>query len=77
VGRPSLQKNGTTGEGIVSQVYRVLKVRYDVLVGIDENPQAMILAFLEYGDHVVDIVVVIHTSTQSGLGHRIEAAGTT
>jgi hypothetical protein len=52
----------------------VLKVRYDVLVGIDEDPQAMILAFLEDGNDVVDIIVIIYSSSQSELRHLIEAA---
>jgi hypothetical protein len=53
----------------------VLKVRYDVLVGIDEDPEAMILAFLENGHHVIDIIIVIYPSSLSELRHRIEAAG--
>lgn len=34
----------------------------------------MILAFLEDGDHVVDIIIVIYPSSLSELRHRIEAS---
>jgi len=40
-------------------------VRYDILMGIHEYPKAVMLAFLEDGDDVVDVLVVIDSTVLS------------
>ena len=40
-------------------------MRYDILVGINEHPNAVILAFLEDGDDVADVLVVIDPTALS------------
>jgi len=40
-------------------------VRYDILVRINEYPDAVILAFLEDGDDVVDVGVIVDPTALS------------